>query len=89
MLFRSLETSGDGAYGKQAKAVAANFKSEATAKRSSSPDVIGKTVVKAVTASRPKTRYAVGAGAKPLIFMHRWLPDRAFDGLIRRVSGIR
>ena len=83
------ETSGGGAYAAQAEAVAAAFRSEATAKRSSPPEVIAKAIGKAATARRPKTRYAVGFGAKPLIFLRRWLPDRAFDALIRRVSGIR
>jgi short-subunit dehydrogenase len=83
------ETSGHGPYAKQAQAVAAAFSSEAMAKRSSPPEVIAKTVTKAVTARRPKTRYAVGSGAKPLIFIRRWLPDRAYDAFIRRASGIR
>jgi hypothetical protein len=54
-----------------------------------SPEVIAKAVVKAATARRPKTRYAVGSGAKLLIFLRRWLPDRTYDALIRRVSGLR
>ena len=84
-----VETSGQGAYAKQAGAVAKSFRSEATAKRSSPPEVIGKAVTKAATARRPKTRYAVGSGAKPLLFLRRWLSDRAFDGFIRRVGGMR
>jgi NAD(P)-dependent dehydrogenase (short-subunit alcohol dehydrogenase family) len=83
------ETSGHGAYADQAQAVATAFRSEATAKRSSPPEVIANTVTKAATARRPKTRYAVGSGAKPLIFLRRWLPDRAYDAVIRRVSGMR
>jgi NAD(P)-dependent dehydrogenase (short-subunit alcohol dehydrogenase family) len=82
------ETSGQGAYASQARAVAKTFKSETAAKRSSPPEVIAKTVAKAATARRPKTRYAVGAGAKPLIFIRRRLPDRAYDALIKRVSGM-
>ena len=68
--------------------MADTFSSEVLAKRSSPPEVIAKTVTKAATARRPKTRYAVGSGAKPLIFLRRWLPDRAYDAFIRRVSGI-
>jgi short-subunit dehydrogenase len=82
------DTSGKGAYADQANAVAKAFSSEAMAKRSSPPKVIAKTVAKAVAARRPKTRYAVGSGAKPLIFLRRWLPDRAYDTFIRRVSGM-
>ncbi len=82
------ETSGTGAYAKQAKAVAEVTKSESTAKRASSPDVIAKTIVKAATARRPKTRYAIGSGARPLLFIHRWLPTRTYDALMRRMTGM-
>ncbi len=84
-----VETSGHGAYAAPAQRVATAFRSETTAKRSSSPEVIAKAVTTAATARRPKTRYAVGAGAKPLIFLRRWLPDRAYDAFIRRVAGMR
>jgi NAD(P)-dependent dehydrogenase (short-subunit alcohol dehydrogenase family) len=84
-----VETSGHGAYADQANAVATAFRSEATARRSSPPEIIAEAVTKAASARRPKTRYAVGSGAKPLIFMHRWLPDRAYDTVIRRISGLR
>ena len=45
-------------------------------------------VVAPVTARRPKTRYAVGFGAKPMIFMRGLLSDRAFDGFMRMATGI-
>ena len=80
---------GTGAYAEQAKAVAETSRSEATAKRASSPDVIAKTVVTAATARRPKTRYAVGSGAKPLLLIHSLLPTRTYDALMRRMTGIR
>jgi NAD(P)-dependent dehydrogenase (short-subunit alcohol dehydrogenase family) len=83
------ETSGRGPYSDQAHAVAKAFRSENAARRSSAPAVIAETVAKAATTRRPKTRYAVGSGPKPLIFLRRSLPDRAYDALIRRVSGIR
>ena len=83
------ETSGQGDYADQAHAVANAFRSESTAKRSSPPEVIAKAVAKAATARRPKTRYAIGSGAKPLIFLRRWMPDRTYDAFIRRVSGLR
>ena len=41
-----------------------------------------------ITARRPKTRYAVGYGAKPMIFLHSVLPDRGFDAFIRRATGV-
>ena len=84
-----VETSGHGAYAEQGNAVATAFRSETTAKRSSPPEVIAKAVTKAASARKPKTRYAVGSGAKPLIFLRRWLSDRAYDAVIRRISGLR
>jgi NAD(P)-dependent dehydrogenase (short-subunit alcohol dehydrogenase family) len=38
-------------------------------------------IVKAIQALRPKTRYAVGANAKLLVFMVTFLPDRFNDWL--------
>jgi NAD(P)-dependent dehydrogenase (short-subunit alcohol dehydrogenase family) len=88
-----LQMSGHGAYAKQAAAVAAVLgTSEGRLNLASSPDVVAKAVVKAVTARRPKARYAVGAGAKPILTLRRILPDRAFDAAMRlvyRVGGRR
>ncbi len=82
------ESSKDSPYYAQAAAVAASFRSEAMGKRSSPPSVIADAIVRAVTAARPKTRYAVGFGAKPLLAARAALPDRAFDALVRRaISG--
>ena len=67
--------------------MASTLDSDLSAKWSSPPELIANAIGKAVTARRPKTRYTLGLGAKPLLFLRRWLPDRAFDALIRRVSG--
>jgi hypothetical protein len=40
-----------------------------------------------VTARRPKTRYAVGYGANPMILLHTLLPNRIFDAFIQRATG--
>jgi hypothetical protein len=77
-----------GAYSDQAEAVAASMRSETMAKRMSPPTVIADTIGKAVTARRPKTRYATGFGARPLIALRRLLPDRAYDALISRSVGL-
>ena len=45
--------------------------------------MIAKAIVRAVGARRPRTRYAVGMGAKPVILARRVLPDRVFDRLVR------
>jgi NAD(P)-dependent dehydrogenase (short-subunit alcohol dehydrogenase family) len=80
--------SGTGPYAEQARAVAESLGSEASRRRQSPPTLIADTIAKAVTARRPKTRYAVGYGAKPMIFMHDVLPDRWFDAFILRATGV-
>ncbi|WP_432845848.1 oxidoreductase [Amycolatopsis sp. CA-161197] len=78
------EVSGKGAYSDLAGKLAKGMNSGINARMMSQPSVIAKTVAKAATARRPRTRYAAGFGAKPLIFLRRALPDRAFDTLITR-----
>ncbi|WP_377326021.1 oxidoreductase [Pimelobacter simplex] len=80
--------SSEGPYAPQGTAVADSLSSESTQKRSSPPELIGRTIRKAVDARKPKTRYAVGFGARPLILIHDVLPDRTYDALMRRVTGI-
>lgn len=80
--------SGSGLYAAQANAVADSLKSESTRKRSSPPTLIANTIVKAVNSSRPKTRYAVGYGARPMIFLHTLVPNRWFDRFILRATGV-
>lgn len=77
--------SGTGPYAPQGNALADTIASESTRRRSSPPELIAKTIGKAVTARRPKTRYVAGYGAKPMLFLHTVLSDRAFDGFMRRV----
>jgi NAD(P)-dependent dehydrogenase (short-subunit alcohol dehydrogenase family) len=50
--------------------------------RAISPDVVAKTVEQALTASRPKTRYLVGADAKLRALMVKLLSDRLSDRLL-------
>lgn len=82
------ETSGQGPYAAQARAVAKTLRTEATGGRNSPPSVVADAVGKAVTAARPKTRYAMGFGAKPLISARALLGDRQFDALISRAIGL-
>jgi NAD(P)-dependent dehydrogenase (short-subunit alcohol dehydrogenase family) len=49
-------------------------------------EVVARTIVRAVTARRPKTRYATGGGARTILFLRKILPDRMFDRLIWRVT---
>ncbi|TFH54120.1 oxidoreductase [Actinomyces viscosus] len=84
-----LEATAEGsAYAEQIKAVAGAMRSESNQRRYSPPEVIARTVGKIVTARHPRTRYAVGFMAKPLIAARRVLPDRAFDHLIGAAFGM-
>ncbi len=81
-----LATSGQGAYAEQAARMAAFLKADPNG-MASPPSVIADAVAKAVTARRPRTRYAVGRGAKPMLAARRMLPDRAFDRLMTATMG--
>jgi NAD(P)-dependent dehydrogenase (short-subunit alcohol dehydrogenase family) len=80
-------TSGTGPYASQANGMIKTLTDPASTRRNSAPTVIADAIGKAVTAKRPKTRYVVGFGARPLITARTVLPDRAFDSLITRASG--
>ena len=83
-----LEATAEGsAYADQITAVA--MCSETNRRRYSSPEVIARTIGTIVTARRPRSRYAVGFMAKPLIAARRILSDRAFDRLIAAAFGLR
>ena len=85
-----LEATAEGsAYADQIRAVAGAMRSESNQRRFSPPVVIAHTIGKIVTARRPRTRYAVGFMAGPLIAARRVLPDRAFDQLIGAAFGFR
>ncbi len=81
------KTSGSGAYAKSANNVADKLKTTYEAGNYSDPSLIAETIAKAVTSKRPKTRYLVGAGAKPAVFMRHLLGDRGFDRIIKNVLG--
>ena len=48
------------------------------------PELVARTILSALTAGRPRTRYLVGRDARAMLAIRRLLPDRAFDALIRR-----
>lgn len=76
------KTSGNGAYAPFANRVADGMAKMYVANTLSKPEVIAKTILKAVTAKRPKTRYVAGKYAKPMLFIRRYFSDRFFDRLI-------
>ncbi|MCY7418922.1 MAG: oxidoreductase [Chloroflexi bacterium] len=79
------ETSGSGAYAEQARTVAKVLERSLSSGTGSPPELVAETIGRAVTSRRPKTRYAVGRGARTLILARRLLPDRVFDRVMRRL----
>ena len=62
---------------------------ELFAQRSStSPAKASLTILRAVTAPRPRTRYLIGTDAKLSAFLKRNLPDRWMDAIIFRMFGL-
>ncbi len=47
------------------------------------PEAVAAVIERAITAQRPRTRYPVTAAARVLMGLRRWLPDRAFDAILR------
>jgi short-subunit dehydrogenase len=48
----------------------------------SEPILVAKKILEASTTSNPKTRYVVGSGAKPAMFLRKILPDKWFDKMM-------
>ncbi|MBX6748422.1 MAG: SDR family NAD(P)-dependent oxidoreductase [Micromonosporaceae bacterium] len=83
---RLLATSGHGAYAAYARRYARTLHSEA--RGISSPDVVARTIARAATARRPRTRYPVGRGARAVVLARWLLPDRVYDRLLVSVFGL-
>ena len=49
----------------------------------SGPEAVAQVIEKALAKSRPATRYPVTAAARIMMGLRRWLPDRAFDAVLR------
>ena len=79
------KTSGKGAYMKQARQSAKNMAEMYSGHRLSPASVIGKTILKAVKAKRPKTRYPAGGMAGLLLLIRSILSDRAFDSFAKKM----
>jgi NAD(P)-dependent dehydrogenase (short-subunit alcohol dehydrogenase family) len=56
------------------------------AKNGISADVVAKVVEHALTAKRPRTRYLVGKDAKAVGALGRFLPDRALDVIVAKIT---
>jgi NAD(P)-dependent dehydrogenase (short-subunit alcohol dehydrogenase family) len=80
-----VERSAGGVYAASARNAARVMASVDNPRASSGPDVVAKKIVKAATARRPHSRYAVGKGARTIMTSRRVLPDRAMDAVLSRM----
>lgn len=77
--------SSKGAYAQAANKAADGMINNSTGNLASKPELIARTIGKAVTARRPKTRYLVGFMAKPMVFIKNVFGDRVYDRIIQRL----
>jgi NAD(P)-dependent dehydrogenase (short-subunit alcohol dehydrogenase family) len=73
------KTSGHTAYAGQTARHLRLFRDFKTAAK---PQVVADAILKAVRSKKPKTRYVMGGGAKPILALRTLLPDKAFDKLM-------
>lgn len=78
-----LQHSGSGPYAKEAQAHARVLGGANTNSLVSPPEVVARTVSRALRARRPRARYPSGGGASPILLARRLLPDRMFDRVLR------
>lgn len=76
----------NGPYKLAAQKTADGMRKQYNGKMMSDPIVIAKIIAKAIATKKPRTRYLIGFGAKPLVFMHTILPTRLFDYLMMHAS---
>jgi NAD(P)-dependent dehydrogenase (short-subunit alcohol dehydrogenase family) len=81
-----LRMSGGSAYAELAKRHARLLATADTSSLASPPEVVARTIVRAVSARRPKIRYVTGGGARTFLFLRKILSDRMLDRLIRRFT---
>jgi NAD(P)-dependent dehydrogenase (short-subunit alcohol dehydrogenase family) len=79
-----VEASREGAYADQSVSAAKMLERVDNRVLSSGPETVARTIVKAATAHRPRSRYASGRGALLVPATRRLLPDRAFDAILSR-----
>ena len=80
------KTSANGTYAEAANKAADGMIKDYSGNMLSKPELIAKTVRKAVTKRRPRTHYLIGFGAKPMVLTHKIFGDRMFDWVIRNFS---
>jgi NAD(P)-dependent dehydrogenase (short-subunit alcohol dehydrogenase family) len=81
-----LKYSGNGPYRESANSHAKMMQLGHQTSIPAQPGVVARTIVLAVAAKRPKTRYVTGGLARTMLLMRRVLSDRAFDATFRMME---
>jgi NAD(P)-dependent dehydrogenase (short-subunit alcohol dehydrogenase family) len=76
-----LRSSGFGPYAAVTRGTVEAFERLFASPRASSPELVGRTILRAATAGRPRTRYVVGHLARPLLLLRNLLGDRVYDAI--------
>ena len=79
------DASANGAYAKAAQRAAARLSSTYNGTHMTKAETIAKRIVKAATARRPRPRYLLGFGAKPMVYIQKLFGDRAYDALVQKI----
>ncbi|WP_412934797.1 oxidoreductase [Lactiplantibacillus plantarum] len=74
------------AYQTQATKAAVGMRRQYSSRMMSDPKIISKAISKAVNQKRPRVRYLIGFGAKPLVLAKAILPTRVFDFIMMHAS---
>lgn len=78
------EASANGAYAAAAERTASRLAKTYAGRFLTKPETIARRIVKAATVKRPRTRYLLGFGAKPLVYLQKVLGDRAYDAVVQK-----
>ena len=81
-----LKTSGNGDYGPAARAAAQTMRHIYETRLAGTPEQVASGVVKILRKPRPRYRYAIAGGARPLMFLRRVTSDRVFYAIFRRMA---
>ena len=82
MLDPMLRRSSAGPYSPLASSIAQAYRQLEEAGAGSPPELIARTITRALQSSSPRTRYVSGKFARPMMAIRRWLGDRFFDRMI-------
>lgn len=76
------KTSSKGAYASFANKITENTVKMYKGDQNTDVDILGKTIAKAATDNKPKTRYVKGYMAKPAMAIRKWFGDKVYDKVI-------